>query len=212
MITWVFILFALPETLKAKKRLEEKAEAEGSANATGPTTRPTLGRTSTKEQVQQKTKKYTRMLRMFFLDPLKIVLWLRFPAVALTVYYAAVTFGSLYVLNVSIQLSFERAPYNFPTIIVGLLYIPNSLGYFLASIFGGRWMDWIMRREAIKSGRIGEDGKPIYRPEDRMKENAWLGAIMYPAALVWYGWTVQKGVYWLAPVSHLISSTASTSH
>ena len=212
MITWVFIVFALPETLKAKKSLGEKSEAEGSADQTGNTARPALSRTSTREQVQQRTKKYTRMLRMFFLDPLKIVLWLRFPAVALTVYYAAVTFGSLYILNVSIQLSFSRPPYNFPTIIVGLLYIPNSLGYFLASIFGGRWMDWIMRREAVKSGRIGADGKLVYRPEDRMKENAWLGAVLYPAALVWYGWTVQKGVYWLAPVSHMRPSTTSAWH
>lgn len=200
-ITFVFILFYLPETLRAKTELGEKAAAEESAHYTQHHPgRPALSRTSTREHVQQTTKKYATMARMFFLDPLKIILWLRFPAVALTVYYAAVTFGSLYILNVSIELSFSRAPYNFSTLIVGLLYIPNSLGYVLASVFGGRWMDHIMRREAIKSGRIGEDGKPIYRPEDRMKENAWFGAIIYPAALLWYGWTVEKGVYWLAPM------------
>jgi uncharacterized membrane protein YciS (DUF1049 family) len=152
--------------------------------------------------VQKKTKKYTRMARMVFLDPLKIVLWLRFPAVVLTVYYAAVTFGSLYVLNVSIQDTFAKPPYNFSTLILGLLYIPNSLGYVLASIFGGRWMDFIMKREAIKAERIGEDGKLIYHPEDRMRENAWLGAMLYPAAMIWYGWTAEKGVYWIVPVSH----------
>ena len=139
---------------------------------------------------------------MVFLDPLKIVLWLRFPAVVITVYYAAVTFGSLYVLNVSIQDTFAKPPYNFSTIILGLLYIPNSLGYVLASVFGGRWMDFIMQREAIKAERIGDDGKLIYRPEDRMRENAWLGAILYPAAMIWYGWTAEKGVYWIVPVSH----------
>jgi hypothetical protein len=189
--------------LKGKKILEEKAAAEdvphttttGSASAT-------LGRTSTRERVQKKTKKYTRMARMVFLDPLKIVLWLRFPAVVLTVYYAAVTFGSLYVLNISIQDTFAKAPYNFSTLILGLLYIPNSLGYVLASIFGGRWMDFIMKREAVKAKRIGQDGKLIYRPEDRMRENAWLGAMLYPAAMIWYGWTAEKGVYWIVPVSH----------
>ena len=142
------------------------------------------------------------MARMVFLDPLRIVLWLRFPAVVLTVYYAAVTFGSLYVLNVSIQDTFAKGPYNFSTLILGLLYIPNSLGYVLASIFGGRWMDFIMKREAVKAKRIGQDGKLIYRPEDRMRENAWLGAMLYPAAMIWYGWTVEKGVYWIVPVSH----------
>ena len=131
---------------------------------------------------------------MLFLDPLKIILYLRFPAVAFTVYYAAVTFGSLYVLNISVQYTFGRLPYNFSTIILGLLYLPNSLGYILASVFGGRWMDKIMKREALKANRIAENGKLIYRPEDRMRENAWLGALLYPVALIWYGWTSEKGV------------------
>ena len=141
------------------------------------------------------------MIRMLFIDPLKIVLYLRFPPVLLTVYYASVTFGSLYVLNVSIQYTFEKAPYAFSTVILGLLYIPNSLGYIVASIFGGRWMDKIMKREALKANRVDENGKLIYQPEDRMRENAWLGAFLYPAALLWYGWTAEKGVFFIVPVS-----------
>jgi hypothetical protein len=130
--------------------------------------------------------------------------------VLLTVYYSAVTFGSLYVLNISIQYTFERQPYDFSTIIIGLLYLPNSVGYILASLIGGRWMDWIMKREAIKANRVDERGKLVFRPEDRMRENAWLGALMYPCALIWYGWTVQKGVFWIAPVSHLETFQSTT--
>jgi MFS family permease len=85
-------------------------------------------------------------------------------------------------------------------LIVGLLYIPNSIGYVLASIFGGRWLDHIMKREARKKGRVDEKGRLILRPEDRMKENAWLAAFMYPAALVCYGWTVDKGLPWPVPM------------
>ena len=140
------------------------------------------------------------MLKIIFLDPLKIVLYLRYPPVLLIVYYASITFGSLYVLNVSIESTFGKDPYNYPTTIIGLLYIPNSLGYFITSIFGGKWMDNIMAREARKANRYDEHGNLIYRPEDRMRENAWLGAFMYPAALIWYGWTAQHGVYWLVPV------------
>jgi hypothetical protein len=61
-------------------------------------------------------------------------------------------------------------------------------------------MDRIMAREARKAERDEENGQPIYHPEDRMRENAWLGAIFYPLALVVYGWTVQKGVHWIVPV------------
>lgn len=123
---------------------------------------------------------------MLFVDPLRVIKYLKYPPVLLTVYYASVTFGSLYVLNVSIQYTFAREPYEYPTIILGLLYLPNSLGYFLASLLGGRWIDAIMKREARKANRVAENGDLIFQPEDRMRENAWLGALLYVLSLYDY--------------------------
>jgi hypothetical protein len=201
-LTWILVFFGLPETLQVQKDVVEEPETEtASSIQTGQ--RPPLSRTSTREAVQKRSRKYLKVARMFLVDPLSVVLYIRFMPVLLTVYYSAVTFGSLYVLNISIQYSFERAPYDFSTLIIGLLYLPNSIGYILASLIGGRWMDWIMKREAIKANRVDERGKLVFRPEDRMRENAWLGALMYPLALIWYGWTVDKGVFWVAPVSHV---------
>ena len=108
-------------------------------------------------------------------------------------YYASITFGCLYLLNISIETTFSKAPYNFTTIEVGLSYIPASVGYLLASLFGGRWTDKIMAREARRAKRYDEKGKLIYRPADRMRENAWIAAFLYPCALIWYGWTAEKG-------------------
>ncbi|KAL1999393.1 hypothetical protein VTN02DRAFT_4584 [Thermoascus thermophilus] len=207
----LFILLALPETLAV--RITPIVEAE----TMPPIERP-LSRVSSR-QVVHGTTKLLRVLKVVFLDPLGIVMYLRFPPVLLTVYYASITFGALYVLNVSIQATFGSPPYNFPTVIVGLLYIPNSLGYMITSAFGGRWMDRIMQREAKKANRYDENGKLVYRPEDRMRENAWLGAFIYPAALIWYGWTAEHGVFWLVPMianfffgvgSMLIFSMATT--
>jgi multidrug resistance protein len=195
-LTWIFILFALPETLKSRKNLAVEAMAE-EWQEEAVSTRPPLSRISTREQVQKKSREYLKMARIMLIDPLKVLAYLRFPAVLLTVYYASVTFGSLYVLNVSIQYTFANKPYEFSTIIIGLLYIPNSIGYVSASLVGGRWMDSIMRREALKANRLDENGKLKYIPEDRMRENAWLGALLYPAALLWFGWSVQKGAYWV---------------
>lgn len=192
-VTLLFLILALPETLKKRKDVKAISAQEAGA-------RPSLQRTSTRQSVHLKTKKYVNILKVVFVDPLKIILYLRFPAVLLTVYYASVTFGSLYVLNISIQDTFEKPPYRFSTLIVGLLYIPNSLGYIIASVFGGRWMDYIMAREAKRAGRYDEKGKLMYQPEDRMRENAWLGAIIYPGALIVYGWTAEKGVHWIVPV------------
>lgn len=150
--------------------------------------------------MSEKTSRLAGFAKRYFVDPLKIILYLRYPAVSITVYYASITFGSLYLLNISVETAFSAAPYSFNTIIIGLAYIPSSIGYILASFFGGRWTDAIMAREARRAGRCDERGKLIYRPEDRMRENAWIAAILYPGALVWYGWAVEKGVHWAVPL------------
>jgi MFS family permease len=193
-ITVIFIFVALPETLAVQKPTLPEIEEDGEPIS------QSLSRVSTR-QVARTTTKWLKKLKVIFIDPLKIVLYLQYIPVLLTVYYASIAFGSLYVLNVSVEATFSKPPYNFSTIIVGLLYIPNSVGYVVASLFGGKWMDSIMQREARKANRYDEKGRLIYRPEDRMRENAWLGAFLYPIALIWYGWTAEKGVFWLVPVS-----------
>lgn len=200
MVTWTFVFFALPETLRVTKDVLEEAATDDAPSVNG-SSRPPLSRTSTREVVRSNSRKYLKAAKLMLIDPLSVILYLRYKPVLLTVYYSAITFGSLYVLNISVQYTFEKQPYHFPTVIIGLLYIPNSLGYILASILGGRWMDSIMKREAMKANRVDEQGKLIFRPEDRMRENAWLGAFIYPAALIWYGWSADKGVFWLVPVS-----------
>ncbi|MCJ1419877.1 hypothetical protein MMC32_006233 [Xylographa parallela] len=193
----VFLIFALPETLKVRKDLALEGVVDMEADSGK---RPPLSRTNSRQKVHLKTKKTIKMLKRAFIDPLKIILYLRFPAVLITVYYASITFGSLYILNISLESTFAQPPYNFTTIEVGLTYIPNSIGYVLASLFGGKWTDTIMAREAKKAGRYDENGKLVYRPEDRMRENAWIAAFMYPAALIWYGWAAEKHVYWIVPL------------
>lgn len=195
-LTLIFILFALPETLTVQKPVMAEPDNEDTAIS-----RP-LSRVSS-QQVVRSTARWLKTMRMVFIDPLKIILYLRFLPVLLSVYYASIAFGSLYVLNISVEDTFGKAPYNFSTTIVGLLYIPNSLGYMVSSIFGGKWMDSIMQREAKKANRYDEKGRLVLRPEDRMRENAWLGAFMYPAALIWYGWASERGVFWLVPVCQL---------
>ena len=202
-ITLIFIIFALPETLHRQEKPDVSPVADPSdleQQSASRTADVPLGRTSTRASTIQKTKSALTHLRRIFISPLTIVTWLRFPPVLLTVYYASITFGSLYILNISIEATFSSSPYSFPTFIIGLLYIPNSAGYLLASVVGGRWIDAIMHREARKAGRYDARGKLIFHPEDRMRENAWLAAILWPSALIIYGWTAQHGVHWIVPM------------
>lgn len=194
-VVFLLILFALPETLAAKK----PAATVNGDNNTHTAEGADLSRVSTTRSVQVRTRQLGQWAKRCFVDPLQVVTYLRFPAVAITVYYASITFGVLYVLNVSIQSAFSEPPYGFSSIVVGLLYLPGSLGYFIASLLGGRWIDRIMIRAAEKAGRYDAGGKLVYLPEDRMRENAWISATLFPGALIWYGWSVQNGVHWIVP-------------
>ncbi|KAI3325894.1 major facilitator superfamily transporter [Xylariaceae sp. AK1471] len=191
-LIFVLVLFGVPETLPRREQVSIPDDENNNNN--------TLSRVSTRRSVvQAKTKTVGVWLKRIFVDPLSILKYLRFPAVALIVSYAAITFGSLYVLNICVQAAFEAPPYSFAPLIVGVLYIPGALGYFLASLLGGPWLDRIMVREARKAGRYDERGRLIIYPEDRVRENAWISATLYPGALIWFGWSVQTHQHWAVP-------------
>lgn len=206
----LLMIFCLPETLRHKpsaaQRLSTTAtNATASDRVADGELVHTLSRVSTRTRIAART--WLTATREIVIDPLKALRFMQYPPVALTVTSAALTFGCLYVLNVSIQETYARAPYNFSTLIVGLCYIPGSLGYVLASILGGKWTDHIMRAAALKrrdrmaaAGEVAPDAPLQYRPEDRMGINAWVAGLMYPLALIWYGWMVQKGVFWFVPM------------
>lgn len=182
----------LPETLAHRKPLLPPIDEDNQAT--------NLGRSATQTSVVHKTTRIAVALRQALLDPLQCITYMRFPPVALVFAFASVTFAALFVVNISLQSTFSRPPYGFSTIVVGLLYIPSSLGYFLAALFGGRWVDHIMYREAAKAGRYDAKGKLVFLPEDRLRENAWIAATMYPLAMIWYGWCADEGIFWFAAV------------
>lgn len=181
----VLIVFCLPETLAARH--------------SHAALRPVPTRESTVSSLSVHAKRGSEFLKRIFLNPLRVIAMLRFPPILLTVIWAAVTFGSLYVVNISIQNAYSKPPYSFQMIIVGVLYIPPSLGYILSSLFGGRWIDHIMIRQARKAGRYDSRGKLIFLPEERFAENAWIAGTMYPLALIFFGWTIEKGLHWIVP-------------
>lgn len=181
-ILLIMIFFLLPETLARRQplSLESKSQATN----------------------EEGTKNSVNILRLF-LDPFRVLAMLRHPPIFVSVCSASIAFSALFIINVSIQATFGDSPYNFTTIEVGLLYLAPTLGYAISSLLGGRWIDFIMAREARKAGRYDTDGKLVYLPEDRMKENIWLAATLYPAALIWYGWSAEKDLPWI------VSSIAS---
>ncbi|ODA80359.1 hypothetical protein RJ55_03317 [Drechmeria coniospora] len=185
-VVLLLLVFLLPETL-ARRGTTTTTPTDSVESRTSQPTKKTLA-----EQLATLTKRV-------LVDPLRVLLFLRFPPVLITVLVAAVAFGALFVANVAIQQKFSAPPYGFRQVVVGLLYVPPGLGYFVASFFGGRWIDAIMAREAVKANRYAEDGSLVYLPEDRMRENMWIANTLYPAGLLLLGWSLRYGVVWMVP-------------
>ncbi|KAK4033754.1 hypothetical protein C8A01DRAFT_49733 [Parachaetomium inaequale] len=186
----LMLLFCLPETLA-------KPPTPPPTTSNEPTN--TLQRVSTTQSLKHHTLTTAALLKRLLVDPLSVLLHLRHPPVFITVYSASTAFFALFVLNISIQSTFSSPPYSFAPIPLGACYLAPSLGYILASTFGGRWIDHIMAREARRAGRFDAHGKLVYLPEDRARENMWIAAVLYPSAMVWYGWAAERGVQFMVP-------------
>ncbi|KAL6454065.1 QDR3 MFS antiporter QDR3 [Candida maltosa Xu316] len=134
-----------------------------------------------------KTNSYDLIIR-----PLHSIVLLSHPPVALVITFSAVSFAAIYFFNMTISYAYARAPYNFSTVIVGLMYIPNSVTYFMASLIGGRWNDHLLNKYAKKHGELV--------PESRISWNVAVAIIMYPMACLIFGWTLKYGEFWLVPL------------
>ncbi|KAI9167702.1 MFS transporter OpS2 [Paramyrothecium foliicola] len=207
LIVLLMLTFLLPETLARRVRDEVATEPLE------------LRRTTTVESAKIRGKKFAASVKRYLIDPLAVIAFLRFPAVLITVLMAAIAFGALFVSNISIQQKFSQSPYNYGQLILGILYVPPGVGYFITSFFGGRWIDHIMIRAAKKANRYDEQGKLILLPEDRMRENIWVAHLVYPLSLLTYGWTLRYGVHVAVPclasfsfgvASMLVFATATT--
>lgn len=127
-----------------------------------------------------------------FLQPFKSMRFLKFPPVPLSIVFNAYCFCCLYFLNIGIESLYTNEPYGYSSIIVGLMYIPNSVGYFVSSVVNGYWSDNVMKRSINKNGRV--------IPEDRIAENVYLASALYPCSLLIFGWTAWGQTFWLCPL------------
>ncbi|CAP96132.1 Pc21g12350 [Penicillium rubens Wisconsin 54-1255] len=136
----------------------------------------------------------------FLLKPMEAAKLLQYPPILITVYYTSIVFATYYLICVSIEDTFALPPYSWSSIIVGVAYIPGGLGLLFGAIIGGRWQDYIMARTARKEGRYNDKGELILHPVDRLGENCLLGGILFPGALLWWGWAADKHEFWLVPL------------
>lgn len=131
-------------------------------------------------------------LYIYLIKPLKSLHFLRYPPVLLAIIFCGVAFAIVYFVNISIEYTYSRPPYNFKPLYIGLLYIPNSITYIFTSIYGGRWVDHLLKRYKQKHG--------ILAPEARLGWNIVIAVISFPISLLIFGWSLDGRVYWIIPL------------
>lgn len=146
------------------------------------------------ETLAERTKwqRFRRASYEFGLRPMKAVYFFQYPPVALSVSFSSITFGSLYVMNMLLEYALTRDPYHWRSLFVGLAYIPNSVAYVIASIYGGRWTDKLFKDYVKKHG--------FAAAESRISYNMAVAVACYPVALLIIGWTFHFHTLWVYPL------------
>ena len=127
-----------------------------------------------------------------FIRPMKSVYFLKSPPVLMAIIFSAISFSVLYFVNMTIEYDYSRSPYNFKPLFVGLLYIPNSVTYIIAAIYGGKWVDSLLKRYKVKYG--------ILAPEARISWNLVTAVAIFPVSLLIFGWCLDKKCHWVTPL------------
>lgn len=146
------------------------------------------------EDVESQTTKGSlrNFCYIYFLRPMKSVYFLKYPPVLLAIIFSAISFAVLYFVNMTIEYDYSRPPYNFKPLYVGLLYIPNSVTYIIASIYGGKWVDNLLKNYKAKYG--------ILAPEARISWNLVTAVAVFPVSLLIFGWCLDKKCHWVTPL------------
>lgn len=137
-------------------------------------------------------EKFKRNSYIYGYAPLKSLVFFRCPTVFLAIAYSAPCFAILYFVNMTLSYCYARPPYNFSSVILGLVYIPNSVTYLIASVWGGKFTDKLLEKKRREHGSVA--------PEARFGINVLVAVIIFPISLLITGWCLDKKEHWVTPL------------
>jgi multidrug resistance protein len=184
-IMLLVITFCLPETLYIRD--------------------PTrLTRTVSEREVDFTPRTYVSRLRLYSDFPELKLRWNQFiipsikmakyPSVLFPALYYAAQYGFASILPAVTVASIFSETFHWNTLEIGLAYGGAlSIGSILGEVAGGLVLDAIVNRARHK---LGGTNPP---PEIRLK-GIWTGALLVPAGLIIYGFTLQYHVFWFVPL------------
>ncbi|KAL6409198.1 mitogen-activated protein kinase kinase kinase [Ilyonectria robusta] len=138
------------------------------------------GRDSTKSLVSTIGDALVRPARMLATQPIVQVIAL----------YMAYLFGVTYLITVTFPVVWTDV-YGESLGISGLNFISLAVGSIFGAMVSIHFVDRIYRR-------LKEENGGVRRPEFRVP-SMFLGSVLVPIGLFWYGWSVQGHVHWIMP-------------
>jgi hypothetical protein len=122
------------------------------------------------------------------------------PIVTLPALYIAITYGILYLLITTFSYVYSGV-YNFGEGTVGLAFLPAGIGMMIGVVGFGLLSDTMVKRKQAQ----GHEHKPEIRISPLLTIPCGL---TLPVGLFIYGWTADKGVFWIVPMIGVVIFTA----
>ncbi|KAI8053413.1 major facilitator superfamily domain-containing protein [Syncephalis plumigaleata] len=124
-------------------------------------------------------------------NPLRSLLFFRYPAVTLSMLYPGLVFGFSYLLITILPRTYITQ-YSFNTTQVGLTFLASGFGNVVGTIISGRYLDRILLTERTKLQK-----KP---PAEVRLRALWPSVILAPLGFLMYGWFIERSLYWFVPL------------
>lgn len=138
------------------------------------------------------TLTYSQKAYHLIIRPFYSFKFLAYPPVTLAIINGAICFMNLYFFNVGLETLYTSSPYNFSPILVGLTYIPNSVGYVISSIAAGKYSDHVVRKVKAKHGS--------FPAESRFAIHVYIAMVGYTISIFFFGWTAYYQLHWVIPL------------
>lgn len=124
-------------------------------------------------------KAIVRPLKLLFLSPIVLFLCIN----------TSIAYAYLYLLFSTFTFVF-RDQYGFNAGAAGLAYLGLGVGFLLGLFATGVTSDRMAKKKAAGG---------LLKPEHRLAPLIF-GILLIPVGLLWYGWTAQYKVHWIAPI------------
>ncbi|KAJ1951372.1 hypothetical protein EC988_004062, partial [Linderina pennispora] len=122
-------------------------------------------------------------------NPLIDLALIRYPSVAITMYFFAMVFGAYMVNSTGLTLALQNI-YNLSQGSSGVCYLPVGAGNIIGSTTGGRTTDLLLRRYRKKHDMEVAQGSKV-PPEARIRL-VWLGGIICLVGMAMSGWIIDR--------------------